>query len=94
MPAPRVRRMTNSIRRRVATSLLSQGEVRNTSGMLVMAVKAMPEHTAWLESFALRSSYFVNELTDDLSIAMVKMVQNRYGVEIWPWERTGITRSK
>ncbi|MDO8591377.1 MAG: hypothetical protein Q7R60_00430 [bacterium] len=41
------------------------------------------------EPFALRSSYFGNELTDDLSIAMVKMVQDRYGVEIWPWERAG-----
>jgi hypothetical protein len=40
------------------------------------------------EPFALRSSYFVNELIDDLSTAMVKKIQNRYGVEIWPWERT------
>jgi hypothetical protein len=40
------------------------------------------------EPFALRSSYFVNELSDDLSTTMVKKIQNRYGVEIWPWERT------
>jgi tetratricopeptide (TPR) repeat protein len=40
------------------------------------------------EPFALRSTYFVNELTDDLSKAMVKRIQNRYDVEIWPWERT------
>jgi len=45
------------------------------------------------EPFALRSSFFVNELTDDLSIAIVKRIQNRYGVEIWPWERAGFTRS-
>jgi len=45
-----VRRMTNSIRRCVATSLLSQGEVRNSSGTLVMACKAMPEHIVWLEA--------------------------------------------
>ncbi len=45
------------------------------------------------EPFALRSSYFVSELTYDLSTAMVKRTQNRYGVEIWPWERTVITRS-
>jgi len=38
------------------------------------------------EPFALRSSYFVNELTDDLSTMMVKKIQNRYGVESWPWE--------
>ena len=37
--------------------------------------------------------YVVNELTDDLSIAMVKRIQNRYGVKIWPWERAGFTRS-
>lgn len=43
------------------------------------------------EPFALRSSYFVNELNDDLSIAMVKKIQNRYGVEIWPRERLGFT---
>jgi hypothetical protein len=37
--------------------------------------------------FVLRSSYFVNEFIDDLSIAMEKSIQNRYGVEISPWER-------
>ncbi len=36
--------------------------------------------------FALRISYFVDGLTDDLSTAMVKRIQNRYDVEIWPWE--------
>ena len=45
-----MRRITNSIRRCVATSLLIHGEVRNTSGTLVMACKAMPGHTAWLEA--------------------------------------------
>jgi hypothetical protein len=39
------------------------------------------------EPFALRSSYFANELTDDLSVVMVKRIQDRYGVEIWPWKR-------
>ena len=46
------------------------------------------------EPFTLRSSYFVNELTDDLSIVMVKRIQNRFGVEIWPWERAGFTRAE
>jgi hypothetical protein len=41
------------------------------------------------EPFALRSSFFANELTDDLSTAMVKRIQNRYGAEIWPWDREG-----
>ena len=36
------------------------------------------------EPFALRSSYFVNELTDDLSIAMVKKIQiRRVNNPIW-----------
>jgi tetratricopeptide (TPR) repeat protein len=43
------------------------------------------------EPFALRGTYFVNELSDDLSKAMVKRIQNRYGVENWPWERSGAT---
>jgi len=38
--------------------------------------------------------YFANAVTDDLSRAMVKRIQNRYGVEIWPWERAGFTQSK
>ena len=46
------------------------------------------------EPFALRSSYFGNELTDDLSIVMVRRIQNRYGVEIWPWERVGFIKTK
>lgn len=46
------------------------------------------------EPFALRSSYFVNKLTDELSIAMVKRIQNRYDVEIWPWERSGFAQSR
>ena len=41
------------------------------------------------EPFALRSSYFASELTDDLSIEMVKRIGNRYGVELWPWDRAG-----
>jgi len=36
--------------------------------------------------FGLGIDHFVHALTDDLSKAMVKKVQNRYGVEIWPWE--------
>jgi hypothetical protein len=42
------------------------------------------------EAFALRSSYFVDELTDDLSIEMVRRIKNRYGVETWPWARAGL----
>jgi hypothetical protein len=46
------------------------------------------------QPFALRSAYFVNELTDNSSKAMVKKVRNRYGVVIWPWERAGFIQSK
>ena len=42
------------------------------------------------EPFALPSSFFANDLTDDLSIEMVRRIANRYGVEIWPWERVGL----
>ena len=42
--------MTNSIRRGVTTSLLIHGEVRNSSGTLKLACKAMPGYTAWLEA--------------------------------------------
>lgn len=45
------------------------------------------------EPFAPRSTYFVNEMTDDVSIVMVKRIKNRCGVEIWPWERAGFNRS-
>jgi hypothetical protein len=51
---------------------------------------ALGRLTIWTP-FALRSSFFVTELTDDLSIAIVRKIQNRYGVEIWPWARTGLS---
>ena len=33
-------------------------------------------------------------LTGDLSIAMVKRIQNRFGTEVWPWERADFSRLK
>jgi len=33
----------------------------------------------------LQIDYFASAVNDDLSRAMVKRVQNRHGVEIWPW---------
>jgi hypothetical protein len=76
--------------------------VFNSSAVLRERASLMEQHegltyeqdAARREPFALQSSYFVNELTDDLSKAMVKRIQNRYGVEIWPWERAGITRTR
>jgi len=76
--------------------------VFNSSAVLRERASLMEQHEGltyerdavrW-EPFALRSSYLVNELTDDLSIAMIKRIQNRYGVEIWPWERAGFTQSR
>jgi hypothetical protein len=71
--------------------------VFNSSAVLRERASLMDQHEGLTyerdavrrEPFALRSSYFVNGLTDNLSKAMVKKIQNRYGVEIWPWERAG-----
>ena len=76
--------------------------VFNSAAVLRERASLMDQHegltyekdAARREPFALRSSYFVDELTDDLSRAMVKRIVNPYGVEIWPWERTGFTRSR
>lgn len=72
--------------------------VFNSSAVLRERASLMEQHEGLTyerdavrrEPFALRNSYFVNELTDDLSIAMAIRIQNRYGVEIWPWERAGL----
>ena len=76
--------------------------VFNSSAVLHERASLMEQHEGLTyeqdavrrEPFALRSSYFVDELTDDLSTTMVRRIQNRYGVEIWPWARAGFTRSK
>jgi tetratricopeptide (TPR) repeat protein len=75
--------------------------VFNSSAVLRERASLMDQHEGLTyerdavrrEPFALRSSYFVNELTDDLSTAMVKRIQNRYGVEIWPWERADLFKT-
>ena len=74
--------------------------VFNSSAVLRERASLMEQHegltyerdAARREPLALRSSYFVDELTDDLSVVMVKKIQHRYCVEIWPWERAGFTR--
>ena len=76
--------------------------VFNSSAVLRERASLMEQHEGLTyerdavrrEPFALRSSYFDDELTDDLSIAIVKKIQNRYGAEIWPWERAGFTTSR
>jgi len=36
---------------------------------------------------------FINRITDTLSNKMVRKVKNRWGDEIWPWDRDGVGRS-
>lgn len=45
------------------------------------------------EPFALRCAYFVEGITDELSKRMVRKVNNRWDVEIWPWDRAGFQLS-
>jgi tetratricopeptide (TPR) repeat protein len=42
--------------------------------------------------FAQRSMDFIDRITDTLSKKMVRMVKNRWDVEIWPWDRAGFQR--
>jgi len=44
------------------------------------------------QPYALKSSMFLNSLTDTLSKKLVRTVFNRYGVAIWPWDRAGFQR--
>ena len=39
------------------------------------------------DPFAGKSMTFIDRITDTLSKKMVRQICNRYGVEIWPWER-------
>jgi hypothetical protein len=39
--------------------------------------------------YAQRSLTFISRITDTLSKKIVRKVKNRYGVEIWPWDRAG-----
>jgi hypothetical protein len=37
--------------------------------------------------YAQKSMGFINRITDMLSMKMVLKVKNRWGDEIWPWQR-------
>jgi hypothetical protein len=41
---------------------------------------------------AQKSMAFINRITDTLSKKMVRKVKNRWGDEIWPWDREGFQR--
>jgi hypothetical protein len=76
--------------------------VFNSSAVLRERANLMDQHEGLTyerdaerrQAFGMRSSYLMNELTDGLSNAIVKRVHNRYGVEIWPWERAGFMRAR
>ncbi len=69
--------------------------VFNSSAVLRERANLMEQHEGLTyeqdpvrrQPFALHRTYLVESLTDDMSKAMVKKIVNRYGVEIWPWER-------
>jgi hypothetical protein len=42
--------------------------------------------------YAQKSMAFINRITDTLSNKMVRKVKNRWGDEIWPWDREGFKR--
>ena len=44
--------------------------------------------------YAQNSMVFIDRITDTLSKKMVRMVKNRWGDEIWPWDRDGFRRPK
>jgi len=76
--------------------------VFNSSAVLRERANLMEQHEGLTyerdaerrQAFGMRSSYLMDKLTDGLSNAMVKRVQNRYGAEIWPWERAGLTLAR
>jgi hypothetical protein len=43
--------------------------------------------------YAQKSMMFIDRITDTLSEKMVRKVKNRWGDEIWPWDREGLKRS-
>jgi tetratricopeptide (TPR) repeat protein len=44
--------------------------------------------------YAQRSLDFINRITDTLSKKMARKVKNRWGDDIWPWDREGFRRQR
>ena len=42
--------------------------------------------------YSQKSIGFIDRITDTLSKKMVRKVKNRWGYEIWPWDREGLKR--
>jgi hypothetical protein len=45
------------------------------------------------DPFASKSMTFIDRITDTLSKKIVRKIRNRYGVEVWPWERGGFRKA-
>lgn len=43
--------------------------------------------------YAQKSMMFIDRITDTLSKKMVRKVKDRYGVEVWPWDRDGFHKT-
>jgi tetratricopeptide (TPR) repeat protein len=76
--------------------------VFNSSAVLKERAELMIQHEGLTyerdaekrDPFALKSTWFIDRVTDVLSKKMVRKVKNRYGVEIWPWDRAGFQRTQ
>jgi tetratricopeptide (TPR) repeat protein len=74
--------------------------VFNSSAVLKERAELMVQHEGLTyerdaekrDPFALKSTWFIDRITDTLSKKMVRKVKNRYGVEIWPWDRAGFQK--
>lgn len=44
--------------------------------------------------YAQRSFDFINRITDTMSKKMMRKVKNRWGNDIWPWDRVGFRRQR
>lgn len=42
--------------------------------------------------YAQKSMMFIDRITDTMSKKIVRKVKNRWGDEIWPWDRGGFKR--
>ena len=55
-----------------------------------LAYERVPEQR---QLYAQKSSLFLGTISDTLSKKLVRKIQNRLGIEIWPWDRAGFQRS-
>ncbi len=71
--------------------------VFNTSAVLKERAEMMALHEGLTyerapekrDPYSLKLMTFTDRITDTLSKKLVRKIRNRYGVEVWPWERGG-----